>query len=128
MSKTTAELMAEQGYTAIHRTTPIQEMDIVEITRTMEGTKTYSKRTYFYQMFTWNPGHIDQHIRSNDTYILGGSVRHYPHNPERRIQVFKPTPSFFHIRRNVTQIWRDSGDDYFTWLANIEHQEKLKWN
>ena len=124
MSKATAGLMAEQGYTAIHKTTAIQDMDIVELHYTTKGVT----RTYFYQMFTWHPGDPDQHIRSNDSYILGGSVRYYPRNPGRRMQIYKPVPSFFHIRRNVTQIWRDSGDDYFTWVANIKHQEKLKWN
>ena len=103
----TDAIMAANGYTALDKHTPIEEMDIVEITRTMEGIKTYSKRTYFYEMFTWNTTDADEHIRSNDTYILGGCVRHYPHNPGRRLRtIMKPVASSFHINRNVIKIWR----------------------
>jgi len=114
--KTSAELMAEQGFKTLDKTTQIQEMDVVEITRTIDGINSTSTRTYFYQMFTWHPGDPDQHIRSNDNYILGGSVRYYPRNADRHLQLHKPIPSFFHIRRNVIQIWRDSNDDYFNWI------------
>ena len=103
----TDAIMTANGYTALDKHTRIEEMDIVQVTYTMIGIKTYSKRTYFYEMFTWNTTDADEHVRSNDTYILGGCVRYYPHNPVRRLlTLMKPVARDFHINRNVVKIWR----------------------
>lgn len=96
----TDAIMTAQGYTALDKHTPIEEMDIVEYEAQTRGTS----RKAFYYMQTFNTGDANEHVRSNDSYILGGCVRYYPRST-KFVGNGKITARSFH-RSGVVQIWR----------------------
>jgi hypothetical protein len=100
MKTSTDEIMSANGYTALDKNTPIEEMDIVEYKAQTRGTS----RKAFYYMQTFNTGDANEHIRSNDSYVLGGCVRYYPRSTGV-IVTGKITARSFH-KSGVTQIWR----------------------
>ena len=94
----TDEIMTANGYTALGKHTPIEEMDIVEVKAQTRGTS----RKAFYYMETYNTGDANEHVRSNDSYVLGGCTRYYPRNTGTEGKI---TARSFH-KSGVTQIWR----------------------